>query len=130
MIFKKTTKGKTRKFVIKTSDYGIVLLLNFIKESITCIKEDISNTLDENELKDLIGEKYVLMDIAHQIGITIYDEEINNKKSLALEIKDILKKNKENMNLKNLNEIKGVNVVSEDTLEPHKDPVQINELKY
>ena len=90
MIFKKRKRSKTRKFVIKTSDYGIVLLLNFIKYSITTIKEDISSTTDIDLLKDLISEKYVLMDIAHQLGITIYDEEIKDKKSLPLEIKDTL----------------------------------------
>ena len=118
MIFKKRKTSKTRKFVIKTSDYGIVLLLNFIKYSITTIKEDISSTTDIDLLKDLISEKYVLMDIAHQLGITIYDEEIKAKKSLPLEIKDTLKRNKENES--NINS-------SESLLGPHKEQEIINE---
>ena len=94
-IFKK--KSKTRKFKIKTSYYGIVLLLNFIKKSISSIKNEISNSVNPDELKDLIAEKYVLMSIAEQLGITIYNEEMINKKSSSLELKEILKQNKKNI---------------------------------
>ena len=127
-MFKKKKKGKTIKFRIKCSDYGIVLLLNFIKDSISTIKNEISSTLDEDLLKDLIKEKYVLMDIAHQFGITIYDEEYENKKSLPLELKEVLKKNRDNYKLNNLNETKDTINCPELSEEAHRDLVQKNEL--
>ena len=127
-MFKKKKKGKTIKFRIKCSDYGIVLLLNFIKDSISTIKNEISSTLDEDLLKDLIKEKYVLMDIAHQFGITIYDEEYENKKSLPLELKEVLKKNRDNYKLNNLNETKDTINCPELSEEAHGVQVQKNEL--
>ena len=120
---KRKKKSKTRKFVIKTSDYGVVLLLNFIKDAISSIKAEISNNLNPDNLKDLIEEKYVLMDIAQQFGITIYDEEIKLKKSLTLELKETLKRNKEyesTCHVLNLSKCTSSDI-SNDSIEPGKD---------
>lgn len=116
-------KSKTRKFVIKTSDYGVVLLLNFIKDAISSIKAEISSNLNPDELKDLIEEKYVLMDIAHQFGITIYDEEIKLKKSLTLELKETLKRNKEYESTCHKLDLSkcATSDISNDSIEPGKD---------
>lgn len=116
-------KSKTRKFVIKTSDYGVVLLLNFIKDAISSIKAEISNNLNPDELKDLIEEKYVLMNIAQQFGITIYDEEIKLKKSLTLELKETLKRNKECESTCHKLDLSKCTTsdISNDSIEPGKD---------
>ena len=116
-------KSKTRKFVIKTSDYGVVLLLNFIKDAISSIKAEISNNLNPDELKDLIEEKYVLMNIAQQFGITIYDEEIKLKKSLTLELKETLKRNKEYESTCHKLDLSKCTTsdISNDSIEPGKD---------
>ena len=68
------------------------------------------------------------MDIAHQFGITIYDEEYENKKSLPLELKEVLKKNRDNYKLNNLNETKDTINCPELSEEAHRDLVQKNEL--
>lgn len=93
---KKEKKGK-KKFIIHTSEYGVILLLNFMVDSIAQIKEDISASVNQNELKDLIPQKYELMKIAKQLGIPIYDEELSSKKSLDVELNQTLKKNLKNL---------------------------------
>ena len=93
---KKKFFKRKRKYVIKCSDYGVVLLLNFIVDSVAQIKEEISSSINPNELKDLISEKYVMMDIAKQFGIPIYDEDLKNRKSLETEMIKSLKSNIEN----------------------------------
>ena len=92
---RKQKRRKKRSFKIRCSDYAVVLLLNFVIDSISSIKKDISLSTSSEELSDLIPQKYIFMELAQQLGITMYDEELKSKKSLTLELESTLNRNKE-----------------------------------
>lgn len=95
-LFKKKNKFKPKriKYSFTCSDYEITTLVNTLSASIKMLLDAIENENNKSVLTDLINQKYALMEIVARLGYGLYIDEINKRKSVSIEIENIMSNRK------------------------------------
>ncbi len=110
-MFKRKSKCKKKKYVIKLSDYESLKLTEALTETIIMCMRDIDDVVKENDkvtLYDLLLKKRTLMAVMKRFGSNIYNDELNNLKPITKEI---------DMLLDNQDEAKNVNSSSNNAID-------------
>lgn len=92
-MFKRKSKSKKKKYVIKLSDYEALKLTEALTETIIMCMRDIEDVVDEKDkvsLYDLLLKKRTLMAVMKRFGSNIYNDELNNLKPITKEIDMLL----------------------------------------